>query len=52
MFNVQPLRVLFVRSRDGFDRLLPHLHERIRVQSQGAPVTPVLACAAGLHASS
>ncbi|GLY97977.1 malonic semialdehyde reductase [Actinoplanes sp. NBRC 103695] len=49
MFNVQPLRVLFVRTAEGFDRLLPHLTERNRAQSASAPVTAVLALDRDYH---
>ncbi|MFD8421793.1 malonic semialdehyde reductase [Streptomyces sp. NPDC059466] len=49
LWNVQPLRVVFVRSPDGFGRLLPHLHERNQVQSKSAPVTAVLALDRDYH---
>ncbi|MFG1607808.1 malonic semialdehyde reductase [Actinoplanes sp. NPDC049265] len=49
MFNIQPLRVLFVRTPQGFDRLLPHLNDRNQVQSRSAPVTAVLALDRAYH---
>jgi 3-hydroxypropanoate dehydrogenase len=49
MFNIQPLRVVFVRTPEGFDRLLPHLTERNRTQSATAPVTAVLALDRDYH---
>ena len=47
--NLQPLRVLFVRTPAGFGRLLPHLPERNRAQSESAPVTAVLALDRDYH---
>lgn len=49
LWNFQPLRVLFVRTDDGFDRLLQHVHERNQPQSASAPVTAVLALDRDYH---
>lgn len=49
MANTQPLRVLFVRTPSGFERLLPHLTEKNQLQSASAPVTAVLALDTDFH---
>ena len=49
MSNVQPLRVLFVRTPSGFERLLPHLTEKNQLQSASAPVSAVLALDRDYH---
>ncbi|MGW3626525.1 malonic semialdehyde reductase [Streptomyces sp. NPDC000880] len=41
--NVNPLRVLYLRTGDARERLLPHLAEANRAKSASAPVTAVLA---------
>jgi 3-hydroxypropanoate dehydrogenase len=41
--NLQPLRVLYVRTPEGKERLLPHLDEGNRPKSASAPVVAVLA---------
>ncbi|MEU7213555.1 malonic semialdehyde reductase [Streptomyces sp. NPDC044989] len=41
--NTQPLRVLYVRTAEGKERLLPHLEEGNRPKSASAPVVAVLA---------
>ena len=41
--NLQPLRLLFVRSAEGRERLLPLLEEKNRERAAGAPVIAVLA---------
>ncbi|WP_445528636.1 malonic semialdehyde reductase [Streptomyces cyslabdanicus] len=41
--NMQPLRVLYVRTPEGKERLLPHLAEGNRPKSASAPVVAVLA---------
>lgn len=41
--NTQPLRVLYVRTVEGKERLLPHLDEGNRPKSASAPVVAVLA---------
>ncbi|MFC0106115.1 malonic semialdehyde reductase [Kibdelosporangium aridum] len=41
--NVSPLRILFVRSPEGKQRLLPHLTPPNKPQSDSAPVVAVLA---------
>lgn len=41
--NTQPLRVLYVRTAEGKERLLPHLDEGNRPKSASAPVVAVLA---------
>lgn len=47
--NTQPLRVLFVRTEEGRDRLLPLLAEGNRPKAAGAPVTAVLAVDTEFH---
>ncbi|HUY97743.1 MAG TPA: malonic semialdehyde reductase [Verrucomicrobiae bacterium] len=47
--NVQPLRILFVRSAAAKARLLPHLWEGNRAKTQAAPVTAVLAADTNFH---
>jgi 3-hydroxypropanoate dehydrogenase len=47
--NVQPLRVLYVRSAEGKERLLPHLNERNRDKSAAAPVIALLALDTRFH---
>ena len=47
--NTQPLRVLFVRTPEGKERLLPHLAEGNRAKSQSAPVVAVLALDTEFH---
>jgi 3-hydroxypropanoate dehydrogenase len=41
--NTQPLRVLYIRTAEGKERLLPHLDEGNRPKSASAPVVAVLA---------
>jgi 3-hydroxypropanoate dehydrogenase len=41
--NVQPLRVLYVRTEEGKKRLLPHMNDRNRDKTASAPVVAVLA---------
>jgi len=41
--NTQPMRVLYVRTAEGKERLLPHLDEGNRPKSASAPVVAVLA---------
>ncbi|WP_229067597.1 malonic semialdehyde reductase [Actinoplanes sp. DH11] len=47
--NTQPLRVLFVRTAEGKDRLIPHLAEGNRPKSLSAPVVAVLALDTAFH---
>ncbi|AEV89050.1 malonic semialdehyde reductase [Actinoplanes sp. SE50] len=47
--NTQPLRVLFVRTADGRERLIKHLAEGNRAKSQSAPVVAVLALDTEFH---
>ncbi|WP_017538560.1 MULTISPECIES: malonic semialdehyde reductase [Nocardiopsis] len=47
--NVQPLRVLLLRSAEGRARLLPHLAEGNRAKTGAAPLTAVLAYDADFH---
>ena len=47
--NSQPLRVLFVRTDEGKQRLLPHLAEGNRDKTASAPVVAVLAYDADFH---
>ncbi|MFI4998176.1 MAG: malonic semialdehyde reductase, partial [Hyphomicrobiales bacterium] len=41
--NSSPLRILFVRSKEGKERLRPHLGETNVVKTMTAPVTAILA---------
>ncbi|MEV5870181.1 malonic semialdehyde reductase [Streptomyces tendae] len=41
--NTQPLRVLYVRTAEGKERLLPHLDEGNQPKSASAPVVAILA---------
>ncbi|WP_328430481.1 malonic semialdehyde reductase [Streptomyces sp. NBC_00443] len=47
--NGQPLRVLFVRSREGKERLVRHLDDGNRAKTLSAPVVAVLAYDADFH---
>lgn len=47
--NTQPLRVTFVRTEEGKDRLLPHLFEGNRPKAESAPVTAILAADRRFH---
>ncbi|MEU8657891.1 malonic semialdehyde reductase [Actinoplanes philippinensis] len=47
--NTQPLRVLYVRTEEGKNRLIPHLAEGNRPKSQSAPVVAVLALDTAFH---
>ena len=47
--NTQPLRVLFVQTEEGKQRLIPHLAEGNRPKSQSAPVVAVLALDTDFH---
>ncbi|WP_433827670.1 malonic semialdehyde reductase [Actinoplanes sp. CA-015351] len=47
--NTQPLRVLFVRTQEGKNRLIPHLNEGNRAKSQSAPAVAVLALDTSFH---
>ncbi|MCL2542800.1 MAG: malonic semialdehyde reductase [Nocardioidaceae bacterium] len=47
--NVQPLRVLFVRTPEGKERLLKHMADGNRDKTEGAPVTAVLAYDTRFH---
>lgn len=47
--NSQPLRVVFVRSREGKDRLLPLLAEGNRAKSESAPIVAILAADTDFH---
>jgi 3-hydroxypropanoate dehydrogenase len=41
--NTQPLRVVFVRTPEGRDRLLPHMNEGNRDKTASAPAVAILA---------
>jgi len=43
MANTQPMRVLFVRTPEGKDRLVPHMAEGNRAKTASAPVTAIVA---------
>lgn len=47
--NTQPLRVLYVRTEEGRDRLLRHVAGGNRASTASAPVTAVLAEDTGFH---
>ncbi|GLY05126.1 MULTISPECIES: malonic semialdehyde reductase [Actinoplanes] len=47
--NLQPLRVLYVRTAEGKARLIPHLNEGNRAKSESAPVVAVLALDTRFH---
>jgi 3-hydroxypropanoate dehydrogenase len=49
LMNSQPLRVVFVTSPAGKERLLPHLAEGNRAKSATAPVTAILAYDVDFH---
>lgn len=49
MANSQPLRVLYVRTAEGKERLVPHLAEGNRAKTLAAPVVAVLAYDAEFH---
>ncbi|MEP9381718.1 malonic semialdehyde reductase [Nocardioides sp. KR10-350] len=43
MANTQPMRVVFVRTQEGKERLLPHMAEGNRDKTAAAPVTAIVA---------
>lgn len=47
--NIQPLRVLYVRTDEGKQRLLPLINESNRAKSASAPVVAVLAFDTAFH---
>ncbi|MGX6604603.1 malonic semialdehyde reductase [Micromonosporaceae bacterium Da 78-11] len=47
--NTQPLRVLYVRTEEGKERLLPHMNEGNRAKTASAPVVAVLALDTQFH---
>ncbi|MFF4213153.1 malonic semialdehyde reductase [Streptomyces sp. NPDC001796] len=47
--NCQPLRVLFVRTREGKERLVRHLDEGNRAKTLGAPAVAILAYDVDFH---
>lgn len=49
MANSQPLRVLFVRTPEGKERLVPHMAEGNRAKTLSAPAVAVLAYDAEFH---
>ena len=49
LMNSQPLRVVFVTSPAGKERLLPHLAEGNQAKSATAPVTAILAYDVDFH---
>jgi len=49
MANSQPLRVLFVRTSEGKERLVPHLAEGNQAKTLSAPAVAVLAYDAAFH---
>lgn len=49
MANSQPLRVLFVRTQEGRERLVPHLSEGNQAKTLSAPAVAVLAYDAEFH---
>jgi len=49
MANSQPLRVLFVRTPEGKERLVPHMAEGNQAKTAAAPVVAVLAYDSEFH---
>jgi 3-hydroxypropanoate dehydrogenase len=47
--NIQPLRVLYVRTAEGKRRLLPHMNDRNRDKTGSAPAVAVLAVDLRFH---
>ena len=47
--NAQPLRILFIRSPEAKERLIPHLSEGNREKTRSAPVVAVLAADTSFH---
>lgn len=47
--NIQPLRILFIRSAEAKERLVSHLNEGNRAKTRNAPVVAVLAADAAFH---
>jgi 3-hydroxypropanoate dehydrogenase len=47
--NIQPLRVLYIRTEEGNARLLPHMSEMNRAKTASAPVVTVLAVDSDFH---
>jgi 3-hydroxypropanoate dehydrogenase len=47
--NTQPLRVLYVRTDEGRERLLPHISEGNRAKTASAPAVAVLAVDMRFH---
>ena len=43
MANIQPMRVVFVRTPEGKDRLVEHMAEGNRAKTAAAPVTAIVA---------
>jgi 3-hydroxypropanoate dehydrogenase len=49
MANTNPLRILFVRTAEGKDRLSPHMSEGNRAKTMTAPAVAVLAVDTDFH---
>ena len=47
--NIQPLRVLYVRTPEGKERLVSHMNEGNRAKTASAPVVAVLAVDTDFH---
>jgi 3-hydroxypropanoate dehydrogenase len=47
--NIQPLRVVFVRTPEGKARLVPHMNEGNRAKTASAPAVAVLAIDSQFH---
>jgi 3-hydroxypropanoate dehydrogenase len=47
--NTQPLRVLYIRTEEGKQRLLPHMNEMNRAKTGTAPAIAVLAVDTDFH---
>jgi 3-hydroxypropanoate dehydrogenase len=47
--NLQPLRVLYIRTEEGKQRLLPHLNDGNRAKTGTAPAVAVLALDSDYH---
>jgi 3-hydroxypropanoate dehydrogenase len=47
--NTQPLRILFIRTPEAKERLIPHLAEGNQAKARSAPVVAVLAADTAFH---
>ncbi|MGD1011262.1 MAG: malonic semialdehyde reductase [Acidimicrobiales bacterium] len=47
--NIQPLRVVFIRTKEGHERLSPHMNEGNRAKTLTAPAVAILAADLDFH---